>query len=238
MSDQSVSNDFLHMADSEMKEGPSGATSGYEAETEGSFVFQAKSAETFPPKKRGWFNKDKKERRKKKKNQEATITLPEGPAQISVTTPLWEELDRRLANCDLFQPTENQLNLNLLANPEPPFPLFQPEQPIAPIPMYPEFNLMNQQPVPAFNPEEIPRYPAPAPNALEQWMSNDWAFQNLINDPYFPPIEPGPEVYPQMNPDRVAELRHYGEELINEGTRIRAIGENLVWKYDEREGHF
>ena len=170
MSDQSVSSDFLHMADSEMGEGPSGAISGYEAGTDESFVFRAKSAEVIPPKKRGWFNKAKREQRRKKKSQEATITLPEGSAQLTVTKPLWEELDQRLANCELFQPAENQFDLNLLANPEPQPLLFQPE------PMYPELNLINPQPI--ANPEEIPRLPAPAPNILEQWVSGDWAFQN------------------------------------------------------------
>ena len=55
-----------------------------------------------------------------------------------------------------------------------------------------------------------------------------------------PPVynEPAPINYPQMNPENAAELRHFGEELIDEGNRIRAIGENLVWKYDERDFHF
>ncbi|MFS8003474.1 hypothetical protein Hanom_Chr13g01214411 [Helianthus anomalus] len=104
MSNQNTSNAYRHMSDPEMDEGPSGTASGYEANTKESFVFKAKSEEAFPPKKRGWFNKGKREKRRKRKNQEATITLVEGTVLIPVTRPLWEELDRRLANMTCSDP--------------------------------------------------------------------------------------------------------------------------------------
>ncbi|KAJ0481761.1 hypothetical protein HanRHA438_Chr13g0604721 [Helianthus annuus] len=37
-----------------------------------------------------------------------------------------------------------------------------------------------------------------------------------------------------MCTENVQELRTFGEELVDEGQRIRQIGERLVWKYDER----
>ncbi|MFS7976880.1 hypothetical protein Hanom_Chr10g00897511 [Helianthus anomalus] len=102
------------MSDSEMDEGPSRAIPGYEADVEGSFIFNAKSTEPIPPKKKGWFNKEKREKRKKKKNTVATITLSEGTTQIPLTKRPWEELNRRLANCDMFQPIVEETNPNLL----------------------------------------------------------------------------------------------------------------------------
>ncbi|MFS8025371.1 hypothetical protein Hanom_Chr16g01474171 [Helianthus anomalus] len=141
-------------------------------------------------------------------------------------------------------------------NPQP-IPAFNPEEiPRIPtpapdameqwwrIPLYPDPVQMNPQPIPAFNPEEIPRIPTPAPDAMEQWWRNDWKVHNLINDPnpYYPyneivPAynEPVPAVFPLTNPENVAELRHYGEELIDAGNKIRNMGENLVRKYEERE---
>ncbi|MFS7986997.1 hypothetical protein Hanom_Chr11g01016841 [Helianthus anomalus] len=95
MSDQNVFNAFQYMSNSERDEGPSETALGYEADTEGSFVFQAQTTETFPPEKKGWFNKGKREKRRKKKNQDATITLVEGPAQIPITKPLWEDLEKK-----------------------------------------------------------------------------------------------------------------------------------------------
>ncbi|MFS8018264.1 hypothetical protein Hanom_Chr15g01390051 [Helianthus anomalus] len=88
-----------------MVKGPSDLVSGYLANTEEPFVFRSKSEEAFPLKKIGWFSKEKRERRKRMRNiqKQATITIAEGAAQIQVTLPLWDELDRRLANLDMFQ---------------------------------------------------------------------------------------------------------------------------------------
>ncbi|MFS8021244.1 hypothetical protein Hanom_Chr16g01425181 [Helianthus anomalus] len=48
-----------------MDEGPSDPASGYIADSEEPFVFRTKSEEAFPPKKRGWSSKEKRERRKR-----------------------------------------------------------------------------------------------------------------------------------------------------------------------------
>ena len=82
--------------------------------------------------------------------------------------------------------------------------------------------------------------PLPLPDPTEEWWTNDWHFQNLMNNlnPYYPQFEPAPAAFPPMNPENVAELRRYGEELVDAGNRIRTVGENISWKYDEREFHF
>ncbi|MFS7961165.1 hypothetical protein Hanom_Chr08g00711581 [Helianthus anomalus] len=54
--------------------------------------------------------------------------------------------------------------------------------------------------------------------------------------PQFPPYLPN--AYTAMSLENVAKLRHYREELMCAGNQIHLIGENLVWKYDEREFHF
>ena len=41
-----------------------------------------------------------------------------------------------------------------------------------------------------------------------------------------------------MSNENMAELRHYGEELMDVGNRIREIGGQIAWKYDERELRF
>ncbi|MFS7901880.1 hypothetical protein Hanom_Chr01g00004761 [Helianthus anomalus] len=121
MSDQNTSDTYRHLSQSPMDEGPSGSASGYVADSEEPFVFRAKSEKVFPHKKRGWFSKEKRERRKRirKIQKQTTIIIAEGTAQIPVTLPLWEDLDRRLANLDMFQTAENILDLNRVAAPEP-----------------------------------------------------------------------------------------------------------------------
>ncbi|MFS7989004.1 hypothetical protein Hanom_Chr11g01041611 [Helianthus anomalus] len=195
MSDQNTSDAYRHISNSPMDEGSSETAPGCVADTEEPFVFRAKSVEAFPPKKNGWFNKEKRENRRKRKTQQATITLVEGTAQIQVTRPLWEELDRRLATLDMFQTGKNELDLNRVAEPEPQLlPLYQ-EQPIAPILMYLEPNQENPLPILAINPNEIPRLPAP--NPPEQWWTNDLAFQDPMNDPY--PYMPYGKLIPAYN---------------------------------------
>ncbi|MFS8019606.1 hypothetical protein Hanom_Chr15g01405711 [Helianthus anomalus] len=105
MSDQNTSDAYRHISHSPMDEGPSDTASGYVADSDEPFVFRTKSKEAFPPKKKGWFDKEKREKRRKRRNQQATITIAEGTTQIPVTRPLWEELDRRLANLDKFRTT-------------------------------------------------------------------------------------------------------------------------------------
>ncbi|MFS7978483.1 hypothetical protein Hanom_Chr10g00916011 [Helianthus anomalus] len=65
MSDQNTSGAYRHLSHSPMDEGPSDLASGYAADSEETYTFRAKSQEAFPPKKRGWFSKMKRERRKR-----------------------------------------------------------------------------------------------------------------------------------------------------------------------------
>ncbi|KAJ0806051.1 hypothetical protein HanPI659440_Chr02g0085231 [Helianthus annuus] len=128
--------------------------------------------------------------------------------------PPWEELDRKLANCDLIGPVDE-----ILFN----FPA-QSQRPI---------NLEPAIPDPIVNHQLLP-------GELEEWWTNDWQFQNFMNNPnvYFPHFDPEPAPYPPMSTENLAELRHYGEELVDAGNRIRDIGEKISWKYDERERRF
>ncbi|MFS7928577.1 hypothetical protein Hanom_Chr04g00322421 [Helianthus anomalus] len=186
MRDKRVTDAFQHTPDSKMDEGPSRPISGYETDAKGSFTFKAKSFEPIPPK-------------KKRKTTIATLTLSEGTTQIPVTKRLWEELDRRLANCDMFQPIVEETNPNLHVYSEP--------------------IQMISQPIPASNSGDTSRIPAPTQNPMEQWQADNMEFLNHIRDSYFqpPPQFPPyiPNVLPPMNPDNVAKLRHYGEELID-----------------------
>ncbi|MFS7982847.1 hypothetical protein Hanom_Chr11g00967591 [Helianthus anomalus] len=69
----------------------------------------------------------------------------------------WEELDQRLANCEILRPIIDEINLNM-----PPY---------SPIPINPE--PMNLKPI---MPQEQ------LPNPAEEWWTNDWAYQNLMNN--------------------------------------------------------
>ncbi|KAJ0805531.1 hypothetical protein HanPI659440_Chr02g0079371 [Helianthus annuus] len=128
--------------------------------------------------------------------------------------PPWEELGRKLANCDLIGPADETL-FNFPA---------QSELPI---------NLEPAIPDPIVNPQ-------PNTGQLEEWWTSDWHFQNFMNNPniYFPHFDPEPAPFPPMNPENFAELRRYGEELVDAGNRIREVGENITWKYEERERRF
>ncbi|MFS8022098.1 hypothetical protein Hanom_Chr16g01435521 [Helianthus anomalus] len=64
MSDQNTSDADRRVSHSLM-DGPFNPTAGYVADSEDTFVFRAKSEESFPPKKRGWFSKEKKGRGEK-----------------------------------------------------------------------------------------------------------------------------------------------------------------------------
>ncbi|KAJ0480210.1 hypothetical protein HanIR_Chr13g0628981 [Helianthus annuus] len=83
-------------------------------------------------------------------------------------------------------------------------------------------------------------HPRPFPGTLEEWWSADWQFQNIINSPntFLPQFDPEPAPNPPMSNENLAELRHYGEELVDAGNRIREVGEQISWKYDERERRF
>ncbi|KAM0003366.1 hypothetical protein Hdeb2414_s0286g00857841 [Helianthus debilis subsp. tardiflorus] len=75
---------------------------------------------------------------------------------------------------------------------------------------------------------------------LEEWWTNDWQFQNMINSPYtlLPQFDSELIPNPLMSYENLDELRQFGEELIGSGNRIREIGEQISWKYDERERRY
>ncbi|MFS8030943.1 hypothetical protein Hanom_Chr17g01539961 [Helianthus anomalus] len=92
-----------------------GNQSGYQADTEEPIVFQAQ--EKPKPKKRRRLLDWKRGRMKKlaaqkvkktvePKGKEKEVGESSGQAQ---ELPPWEELDRKLANCDLFGPTDKTL---------------------------------------------------------------------------------------------------------------------------------
>ncbi|KAJ0802041.1 hypothetical protein HanPI659440_Chr03g0124721 [Helianthus annuus] len=75
---------------------------------------------------------------------------------------------------------------------------------------------------------------------LEEWWTNDWQFQNIVNSPYsfLPQFDPEPIPNPPTSYENLTELRQFGEELISTGNRIREMGEQFSWKYDERERRY
>ena len=224
MSDQGTSNIYRHLG-----EGTSQSSTGSTTDSEGIFVFKANATEPFPPKKRGWFSRGHKERMKRlRRAQQQAMTARN--AQNPEARPLWEEeLDRQLANVHLYG---GEPNFHQAANPQPQLlPLF-PDQP-----MNLDHNQGNQFPIPAFDPNMEPRIPAP--NLQNLWWANNWEIQQLLENPipYEEPVPPYPEPVPApvLPMEHVEELRQLGDELVEEGNRIRQIGEKLVWKYDERE---
>ncbi|MFS8034931.1 hypothetical protein Hanom_Chr17g01587011 [Helianthus anomalus] len=121
-----------------------------------------------------------------------------------------EEIDRLLANCDIIRP----ININLYpysAETQIPINL----EPVIPDP------LVHTQPL----------------GGMDEWWTNDWQFQNIINSLYtfLPQFDLEPLPNPPMSNENLAELRQFREELIGTGNRIREIGEQISWKYDERE---
>ncbi|MFS7995489.1 hypothetical protein Hanom_Chr12g01118511 [Helianthus anomalus] len=61
-----------------------------------------------------------------------------------------------------------------------------------------------------------------------------------MNNPntFFPQFDSEHVPNPPMSNENLAELRHYGEELVDSGNRIQEVGEQIFWKYDERERRF
>ncbi|KAF5757403.1 hypothetical protein HanXRQr2_Chr17g0826281 [Helianthus annuus] len=116
--------------------------------------------------------------------------------------PSWEELDRKLALSDLIGPADENL-FNYPAEAQLPV------------------NLEPTIPDPIINPRPL--------GELEAWWTTDWQFQNLLNNPntYFPQFDPEPAPNPPMSTENLAELRHYGQELVDAGNRIREVGEQI-----------
>ncbi|KAM0042037.1 hypothetical protein Hdeb2414_s0011g00373391 [Helianthus debilis subsp. tardiflorus] len=68
------------------------------------------------------------------------------------------------------------------------------------------------------------------PVEMEEWWTNDWQFQNIVNSPYsfLPQFDPEPLPNPPMSNENLAELRHFGEEFMDAGNRIREIGGQIA----------
>ncbi|KAJ0953258.1 hypothetical protein HanPSC8_Chr02g0081791 [Helianthus annuus] len=124
-----------------------------------------------------------------------------------------DEIDRLLENCDVISPIRNNLY---------PYPATV-QFPLNVAPSIPE-PLIHTRPL----------------GELEEWWTNDWQFQSIVNSPYsfLPQFDPEPIPNPPMSSENLAELRQFGEELIGTGNRIREMGEQLSWKYDERENRY
>ena len=157
MSDQGPSDTYRQLSGSPRSEGTSSsqpALSGYSADTEeGIFVFKAQSEEPFPQKKRGWFSRGAHERRKRmKKLQEQRVLAA---AKRETDAYAQDMLNRGIANIHILATTAADPNLEQMLAP-------QPQPPIPDQPMEIE-NLGNQVEMHDFNPEEIPRVPAPNP---------------------------------------------------------------------------
>ena len=218
---------------------------GYIADVEEPMEFQAPPPEKAKPKKRRRYVGWRKVRRRKpatrkipkienpmdkgkgieigESSRPAGIEIRENSRQTGIEIgesskqteefPFQEELDHLLASCDIIRPITNNLY---------PYPA-ETQLPINLEPAIPD-PLIHTQPL----------------GEMDEWWTNDWQFQNLLNNRYdfFPQFDPEPIPNPPMRNENLAELRHFGEELIGTGNRIREMGEQISWKYDERERRF
>ncbi|KAJ0480546.1 hypothetical protein HanIR_Chr13g0632911 [Helianthus annuus] len=100
-------------------------------------------------------------------------------------------LNWRLANFHILATTAADPNLEQLIAPQP-LPLF-PTQP-----MEIEPNPVDQIPVPAFDPAEIPRVPASHPPDYDPWFDDHRDYQELypIEEPMQNPVAPNPNLDP------------------------------------------
>ncbi|MFS7991628.1 hypothetical protein Hanom_Chr12g01072901 [Helianthus anomalus] len=106
-----------------------------------------------------------------------------------------------------------------------------------------DFILTNHDAIKSVNETQLPINLEPAiPNLsihsqIDNWLTNEIQFQN---HPYklFPQsnLEPLPNL--PMNNENMAELRHFGRELMDTGIRIPEIGRQISWKYNERGRHY
>ncbi|KAM0065276.1 hypothetical protein Hdeb2414_s0003g00112881 [Helianthus debilis subsp. tardiflorus] len=155
MSDQGTSDAYCQLSGLPRNEGASShpALSGYSSDNEeGISMFKAQSEEPFPPKKRGWFSRGAHECRKRmKKLQEQRVLAA---AKRETDAHAQDMINRGLANFHILATTAADPNLEQLIAPQPLLPAQ---------PMEIENNLENQVEMHDFNPEEIPRVPAPNP---------------------------------------------------------------------------
>ncbi|KAF5807616.1 hypothetical protein HanXRQr2_Chr05g0235641 [Helianthus annuus] len=144
--------------------------------------------------------------------RQTEIEIGESSKQTEEIT-FQEEIDRILASCDVIRPINNNLY---------PYPA-QTQLPVNLEPAIPD-PLIHTQPL----------------GEMDEWWTNDWQFQNIINSPYtfLPQFDPEPLPNPPMSNENLAELCQFGEELIGTGNRIREMGEQISWKYDERERRY
>ncbi|MFS7993699.1 hypothetical protein Hanom_Chr12g01097181 [Helianthus anomalus] len=169
------------------------ALSGYSADTEeGIFVFKAQSEEPFPQKKGGWFSRGAHERRKRMKKLQDQRVL--AAAKRETDAYAQDMLNRGIANIHILATTAADPNLEQMIAPQP-----QPQYPNQPMEVeQPE----NQVEMPDYNPEEIPRVPAPNPldpNNYDPWWDDvrDYVQQNPIQENV--PI-PNLGAYPGLDP--------------------------------------
>ncbi|KAJ0480215.1 hypothetical protein HanRHA438_Chr13g0588801 [Helianthus annuus] len=173
MSDQGPSDAYRQLSGSPRSEGTSSsqpALSGYSADTEeGIFVFKAHSEEPFPQKKRGWFSRGAHERRKRMKKLQEQRVLAAAKRETNQ-----DMLNRGIANIHILATTAADPNLEQMLAPQPQ----NPDQPM---------EVENQIEMPDYNPEEIPRVPAPDPldpNNYDPWWDDvrDYVQQNPIQE--------------------------------------------------------
>ncbi|KAJ0430806.1 hypothetical protein HanRHA438_Chr17g0837111 [Helianthus annuus] len=176
MSDQGPSDAYRQLSGSPRSEGTSSsqpALSGYSADTEeGIFVFKAQSEEPFPQKKRGWFSRGAHERRKRMKKLQEQRMLAAAKRETDAYNQ--DMLNRGIANIHILATTAADPNLEQMLAPQPQ----NPDQPM---------EIENQIEMPDFNPEEIPRVPAPDPldpNNYDPWWDDvrDYVQQNPIQE--------------------------------------------------------
>ncbi|KAJ0877405.1 hypothetical protein HanPSC8_Chr11g0499761 [Helianthus annuus] len=181
MSDQGPSDAYRQLSGSPRSEGTSSsqpALSGYSADTEeGIFVFKAQSKEPFSQKKRGWFSRGAHERRKRMKKLQDQRVL--AAAKRETDAYAQDMLNRGIANIHILATTAADPNLEQMLAPQPQLP--NPDQPM-------EVENPEEQPeMHNFNPEEIPRVPAPNPldpNNYDPWWNDvrDYVQQNPIQE--------------------------------------------------------
>ncbi|XP_021985896.1 uncharacterized protein LOC110882118 [Helianthus annuus] len=119
------------------------------------------------------------------------------------------------------------------------------------LPLFPDQQMQEpdqENPFPDVDPYEIPRIPPLNPiaqytdlNPLDPFWSSEWWTQSVIRNPYpnRQPIpqhpDPVPAPMPPMSQENLEKLRSLGDELVEEGNRIRIIREKLMWKQVVRD---
>ncbi|KAJ0443391.1 hypothetical protein HanIR_Chr16g0820221 [Helianthus annuus] len=210
MSDQGPSDAYRQLSSSPRSKGTSSqpALSGYSADNEdGIFVFKAQSEESFPPKKRGWFSRGAHERRKRMKKLQQQRAVAAAKRETDAHTQ--DMLNRSLANFHILATTATDPNLEQLIAPQP-LPLF-PTQP-----MEIENNPENQIQMHDFNPEEIPRVPAPNPLDLDYdpWLDDHRDYQQRYPIPEYESM-PNLAAYPGLDPlDPFYDSDQYIREIL------------------------